>query len=284
MRAHRNPAVPRNRGDRRSYHPRVSSRERLRGTFEQVPELYDRARPTYPPEVIDDLVELARVPPGGRVVEIGPGTGQATVALAERGLSVVGVELGAGLADFARRKLARFPRVEIVTAAFEDWEPDEADFDAVAAFTAFHWLDPEVRYAKSARLLRPGGALAVVETAHVLVAGGDPFWVEVQEDYDAVVPSPDNRPPPYADEVGDLRAELEASGFFGEIEVRRRPWDVTYTADEWIAVLSTYSPNLARDPATTRELFDRIHARIEARPGGRVTKHYLATVNVARRR
>jgi len=260
----------------------VTSRETLRATFEQVPELYDRVRPTYPAEVIEGLVDLAQLRPGARVVEIGPGTGQATVALAERGLAVVGVELGEGLGAFARDKLARFPQVEIVTSAFEEWESDEAAFDAVVAFTAWHWLDPEVKYAKSAQLLRDGGALAVVEVAHVLVPGGDPFWVEVQKDYDEIVPDPENRPSPFADEVGDLRAEIEASGYFGEIEVRRHRWDVTYTADEWIAVMSTYSPHLARDPAITARLFDRIRARIDSRPGSRVTKHYLATLNVAR--
>ena len=230
----------------------MTSRETLRATFEQVPELYDRVRPTYPAEVIEGLVDLAQLRPGARVVEIGPGTGQATVALAERGLAIVGVELGEGLGAFARDKLARFPQVEIVTSAFEEWESDEAAFDAV------------------------------VEVAHVLVPGGDPFWVEVQEDYDEIVPDPENRPSPFADEVGDLRAEIEASGYFGEIEVRRHRWDVTYTADEWIAVMSTYSPHLARDPAITARLFDRIRERIDSRPGGRVTKHYLATLNVAR--
>jgi SAM-dependent methyltransferase len=259
----------------------VSSREELRWGFDRVPELYDRARPTYPAGVLDDVVELARLPPGGRVLEIGPGTGQATKPLAERGFEVVGVELGPQLAAYARRKLAAFPRVEIVNAAFEDWEPARAGFDAVVAFTAFHWIAPEVKYAKSARLVRRRGAVAVVEVEHVLAPGGDPFWVEVQEDYDAVVPSPENRPPPYADEVGDLRPEMEASGCFSEVEVRRRRWDVTYTADEWVAVLGTYSPNLAAERATTALLFERIRARIAARPGGYVTKHYLATVNVA---
>jgi len=260
----------------------VDARETLRATFEQVPELYDRARPTYPAALVDDLVELARIPPGGRVVEIGPGTGQATAALAERGLAVVGVELGAGLADYTRRKLAPFPGVEIVNAAFEDWEPAQADFDAVVAFTAFHWVDPDARYARSARLLRAGGALAVVEVSHVRVPGGDPFWVDVQDDYDAVVPDPENEPPPFAAEVGDLRAQMAATGLFDEVEARQHVWDVTYTADEYIAVLGTYSNNLARDPATTGLLFDRIRARIEARHDPRVTKHYLATLNVAR--
>ncbi len=260
----------------------MTSRRWLRATFEQVPELYERARPTYPTELIDDLVELVRIPPRGRVVEIGPGTGQATAALAERGLAVVGVELGAGLADYARRKLAQFPRVEIVNASFEDWEPDEAAFDAVVAFTAFHWVDPDARYAKPPRLLRAGGALAFVEVSHVRASGGDPFWVEVQDDYDAIVPDPANEPPPFAEEVGDLRAQLEETGLFDEAEVRRHGWDVTYTADEYIAVLGTYSPNLARDPATTELLFDRIRARIEARPEPHVMKRYLATLNVAR--
>jgi tRNA G46 methylase TrmB len=62
--------------------------ELLRTTFEQVPELYDRARPDYPPQVFDDLVALAQLPARARLVEIGCGTGQATVPLAERGYAI----------------------------------------------------------------------------------------------------------------------------------------------------------------------------------------------------
>jgi SAM-dependent methyltransferase len=242
----------------------------LRSTFDTVAELYDRARPTYPPELIDDVAAL-----GPRVLEIGPGTGQATRALAQRGLDVTAVELGPNLAALAQRNV---PQARVINADFERWEPERADFDAVVSFTAFHWLDPAVKYAKSARLLRPGGALAVAEVDHVLVEGGDPFWIEVQEDYDAVVPSPDNRPPPYAHEVGDLRAQMEETGLFAEIDVRRYRWDVEYTADEWVDVLRTYSPNIARDPETTERLLARIHRRIGTR---RVTKHYLATLNLS---
>ena len=253
----------------------MDSREGLRKTFDTVAELYDRARPTYPPELIDHVAAL-----GPRILEIGSGTGQATRALVERGAEVTAVELGPALAELARRNV---PGAEIVTADFETWEPECADFDAIVSFTAFHWIDPEVRYAKSARLLREHGLLAVVETAHVLVEGGDPFWAEVVEDYDAVVPGPDNRPPPRIDEVGDLRTQFEETGLFADVEARRYPWDVVYTADEWIDVQRTHSPTIAGDPATTKRLLDRIHARIEARPDGRVTKHYLATLTVGRR-
>jgi SAM-dependent methyltransferase len=255
----------------------------LRTTFDEVPELYDRVRPRYPDAVFDDLAELARLPTGGRILEIGPGTGQATRSLAERGYRVVAVELGPRLAALARRNLARFDSVEVVHADFETWEPDAAEFDGILSFTAFHWLDPEERYSKCARLLRPNGALGVVETAAVLPDGFDPFWVEVQEDYDAVVPSPDNRPPPRPDETRDLVDEIAASGVFGPTVVSRHIWVVEYTADEWIGVMDTFSPVRALDPDTRAELLARIHRRIEARPAGRMRKHYQATLNVARR-
>ena len=258
-------------------------RHRLRMMFEEVPELYDRARPIYPAQVFDDLVALAGLPEGGRIVEIGCGTGQATLPLAERGFEIVCVELGAGLAEVARRKLAPFPNVEIVNDRFETWESEAGDFDAVVAFTAFHWIDPEVRYAKSARVLRNDGALAVVATQHVLTERGNPFWAGVQEDYDAVEPSDDNRPPPHPDEVGDLSSEIDASGCFVNVAVRRHLWDVRYSPDEYIAVLDTYSGHRSMDDGARKTLYDRIRRRIESRPGQRVTKTYLATLNVARR-
>jgi SAM-dependent methyltransferase len=203
--------------------------------------------------------------------------------LAERGLEIVCVELGEGLAAVARRRLAGFATVDVVHATFEEWEPPGRAFDAVVAFTAFHWLDPEARYEKSARVLRRGGTLAVVETKHVLPEGGDPFFVAVQEDYDAVVPSEDNRPPGRPDEVGDLRAEMEASGAFGEVVVRRYLTDVAYSADEYLAVLDTYSGHRTMEPRARERLYELIRRRIEARPERTVTKTYLFTLNLARK-
>jgi SAM-dependent methyltransferase len=256
------------------------NREELRATFEEVPELYDRARPLYPDQVFADLVELTGLRPGDRILEIGPGTGQATRALAERGLEIVGVELGEGLAAVARRKLANLPGVEIVVGNFESWQPETAGFDAVVAFTAFHWIDPERRYERAARVLRDGGSLAVVTTKHVLPTGGDKFFVEVQKDYDAVVPSEDNRPPEPPQDVLDLGGEIEASGRFRMVGVRRHVWDETYSADDYVAVIDTFSGHRSMDQDRRLELFRRIRDRIGSR---RVRKTYLAILNVARK-
>src|SRR5581483_3456630 len=100
------------------------------------------------------------------------------------------VELSPELAAVARRNLASFPQTEIEVADFETWQPRQADFDAVVAFSAFHWIAPELRYTKPAALLRPGGVLAAVGAPHVRLAWDDSFWAEIQEDYDAVVPHP----------------------------------------------------------------------------------------------
>jgi SAM-dependent methyltransferase len=252
--------------------------------FEQVPELYERARPTYPEELFDDLAELTGLGEDARVLEIGCGTGQATLPLARRGYSVLCVELGAALATAARRNLAPFPNVEVVHANFESWEPDRAEFDSIVAFTAFHWVDPELRYEKAARLLRKDGSLAVAGSLHVRRREGDTFWTDVQEDYDAVVPSPDNRPPPFPDEIDDLRAEIEGSGRFEYVDNRRYVWDQEYTADEYISLLDTYSGHRALDDERRTQLYERIRRRIEARPDGRVVKTYITMLNVARKR
>jgi SAM-dependent methyltransferase len=260
--------------------PEHRDRERLRGTFGTVAELYDRARPTYPAVVFDDLAELAGLEPGSRVLEIGPGTGKATAELVRRGYAVTGVELSSELAEIARHNV---PEAEIAVADFETWEPREAGFDAVVVFNAFHWIAPELRHAKPARLLRAGGVLGVVGAPHVLPGDGDPFFAEVQADYDAVVPHPDNRPPGPPDEIEGWAQDWVASGFFERVEERRHLQAIRYTADEYIAVLGTFSDNLALPEEQRQELFRRIHARIAARPGGTVTKHHLLVLTAGYR-
>jgi SAM-dependent methyltransferase len=258
-------------------------RLRKRATFEEFAELYARGRPPYPAVVIDDVVELGGFGRGSRVVEIGCGTGQATAALAGRGLEVTCVELGPRLAEIARRELAAYPSVRVVNADVERWHPEDGLYDGVVAFLAFHWVDPERRYQLAAAMLRPGGALAVASLHHVMPPGADPFYLDVQEDYRAVGMGGDEPPPP-PEGIVYLDGEIDASGLFGPVVVRRREWEVVSTAEEHIALLNTYSPHLLLPDELRRELFDRIRRRIEARPGGTVRKSMLAIVQVARRR
>ncbi len=251
-------------------------RRERRASFDRAAELYERARPGYPDELIDDVVALTGLGPGSRVVEIGCGTGKATVPLAERGLRITCVELGASLAAIAQQKLALFPDVQVVNADFETWQPERADYDAVVAFTAFHWISPELRYPSVAAVLREGGALAVAMVYHVVTEDADPFFLEVQADYEAV--GKDGDPPGPPDEVAGFGAEMEASGLFRVVAERRYEWDLEYSADAYVDVLGTYSDHLMQEKETRERLFDLIRARIGDRT---VRKSHLATLDVA---
>jgi SAM-dependent methyltransferase len=258
----------------------------LATTFDTAAELYEQARPAYPAELFDDLAALLGPPataPG--VLEIGAGTG-ATRGLLARGWSVVALEPGPELARVARRVLTGLGDVEIVVAPFERWQAGaDASFDVVFAATSWHWLDPSVAYRKAATLLRPGGSLAIASTAHVLPdADGDPFFRDVEQAYEAVGISDgqDGPPPPEAVQAPDITA-IESSGLFEPPTVRRYVWGRSYSADEYLALLATYSGHVAASSDQRERLFADIRHRIDGKPSASVRKHYLTILQVARR-
>jgi SAM-dependent methyltransferase len=256
----------------------------LRATFDSAAERYARARPGYPAALFNDLVALAHLSPGARVLEIGCGTGQATLPLAERGFTIVAVELGASLAAVARRTLARFSSVDVIVAAFEEWRLPAQPFDLVLSATAFHWLDPAVRVSKAAAALRPGGTLAVVTTDHV-AGGTEPFFVDVQACYERWDPAtpPGLRLQP-ADQIPAQIDELDRSGWFEPAVVRRYEWEQAYSTDTYLDVLLTYSGHLALPDEARAGLLACIAELIDTRYSGALSKRYLNQLHVARRR
>ncbi len=264
--------------------PDETRRVLLSRTFDEDAELYDRARPGYPPELFDDLIEVAGVGPGCRVLEVGAGTGKATLPLAGLGCRITAVEMGAGMAAVARRNLAGSEAVEIVTADFETWPLPQEPFDVVLAASAFHWIDPAVRMTKAADALRPGGALAVVATQHV-AGGSEEFFVEVQGCYERFDPAtPPGLRPPAADDVdtSDHADEAARSGRFDPVVFRRHEWDLTYTTAEYLEVLQTYSGHRALPSEAREGLLECIAGLIDTRYGGRITKRYLTELRVSR--
>lgn len=155
---------------------------RRKESFDEAAEDYNRWRAGYPEEVVEDVLACAHIESSSRVLEVGCGTGQLSVPLANRGIDLVAVERGPNLAALARQNLARFPKARVQTAAFEDWPLPPELFDAVVIANAFHWLDPDVRHSKSARALRLGGYLTIGHAHHI--GGGTPgFFDETQRYY-----------------------------------------------------------------------------------------------------
>jgi SAM-dependent methyltransferase len=258
--------------------------ESLRGTFDAVAATYQDARPDYPTELYDDLVTDAGLGPGARLLEVGCATGKATRPLLDRGFLVVCVELGERLAEQARRDLAGMP-VTIHVSPFETWQAEGRGFDLVYAATAWNWIAPDVRYSKAHALLRPGGHLAIWDATHAFPVGFDPFFAEIQETYNAIGERHVGEwPPPPPDQVADRRDEILATGLFADVHVRRYLWSVRYTADEYIALLDTFSGHIAMEATKRDRLYTEIRQQISRRDDKRVVRHWLAILHVAARR
>jgi SAM-dependent methyltransferase len=264
----------------------TTDRDQLKTTFDSAARLYHEARPDYPDELYDELIALTRLTPDDEILEIGAATGKATLPLARRGYRITCVELGAGLADEARRNLNEFPLVNVVNANFEEWaeERRQGPFGLMFAATAWHWIDPDKRYRLAAGVLRPGGHLAFWSATHVIPEGGDPIFREIQDVYDEIgegMPGSAEFPTPRT--LPDSRAEISATGLFDEVSVRRFDWEIRYTADDYIRLLDTFSGHIAMEEWQRDRLYGEIRRRLAARPDGRLRRHWGAVLNVARR-
>ncbi|MFC4532789.1 class I SAM-dependent methyltransferase [Sphaerisporangium dianthi] len=265
----------------------MSADRRLRVTFDSAAPIYQRARPDYPAELYSDLLAITGVRPPGRLLEVGCGPGKATLPLARMGFHITAIELGDALAAEARRNLAEFPGVSLITSSFEEWAPPaDASFALVYAATAWKWVDAEVKYAKAAAVLPPGGHLAVWNADHAFPVGFDPFFTEIQKVYDAMGEGdgsawpparPEDRPEPTA-------AEFESSGLFDVVGTRRHVWALSYTAEEYIALLDTFSGHIAMEPAKREHLYGQVRRLLASREDGRLTRHWWAVLTLGRRR
>jgi SAM-dependent methyltransferase len=262
----------------------TQDREQLRTTFDSAAQLYHRARPDYPNELYDELVRLAGLRPGDRLLEVGCATGKATIPLARRGFAITCVELGVELAAEASSNLAEFREVRIVNSPFETWSSGPEPFDLVFAATAWHWIDPAVRYRKAWEALRPGGHLAFWSATHVFPADGDPFFHEIQDVYDEIG---ERLPPdatwPEAAEMPEDADEILASGLFRDVAVRHFGWEIDYDAEGYIRLLNSFSGHIAMEAWQRDRLYGEIRRRLALRPDGRLRRGWGAVLHVARR-
>ncbi len=196
------------------------------------------------------------------------------------------MELGAQLAAQARGELAGYPGVTIYGGAFETWlPPTGVRYQLAFAATAWHWVDPAVRYQRAWSVLTPGGHLAFWAAEHVFPPDGDPIFDELQPVYDEIgAPHPPDKPVrPRPGELPDSRAEIEASGLFGDVVTRQFDWAVSYPAEEYIRLLDTFSSHIAMTAGQRDRLYGEIRRRLAARPDGRLRRHWGAVLHVARR-
>jgi SAM-dependent methyltransferase len=265
-----------------------ATRHDLGQLFDEVPELYDRVRPTYPDELFADLVASSGLHEGSSVLEVGCGTGKATRSLAALGCSVTAVEPGAGMAALARERLASFRDVEVETSTFEKWNDRGRRFDVLVAASSWHWIDPSARWRKAHDVLRPGGWLGLIGNVVVRRPGEPEVYPETADLHEHFAPgNPAWGHPPLEAEVrgtdGDSGWVSGAVGLFGSPIVRWYPVVQWFDGNGFADLLRSQSLYRGLDSDVREPLLDAVAERIRTRMGDRAPRRYLSVLCVGQR-
>jgi ubiquinone/menaquinone biosynthesis C-methylase UbiE len=280
-----------------------STARRYGKVFDEIAVEYDRRRPAYPDELIDQACQVAGIGSGDRVLEVGCGSGQLTRGLAARGLHVTALEPGKNLIALARQNLEGAGEVDFANAQFEEALLPRGQFRAVFSASAFHWVDPEVSWQKAADVLVPGGTLALVQYFGLEEPRSKPDQEAVLAAMSRIAPDIAANWPAYRDldatlagmeqrrgNVSEVWAWLGSSDLgqeyagrlFGDVQVAVMPKLTEHTPDELNNLVRTMSFYARLSPGQ-RQGLERDYEAIYERLGRPIRASTVAALVTARR-
>jgi SAM-dependent methyltransferase len=257
----------------------VGSPDDIRLSFDKAAEIYDRARPSYPADLFDVLFQV--LPTDPEIVEVGPGTGQATKDLLARAASVHAIEIGPAMAARLRSNLPS-DRLRVTVGDFEDVTVVPRSADAVFASTAYHWISRAAQTDRPAAILRPGGIVAIIDLIQVDSPDDAGFFTASQWIYErygqghAGPPAPNRKD---ADPV--IRHVLEADPRFRSVAVHRYDWNQSYSAAGYRQLILSYSGTQMMEESARLGLLDDIETFVRRDFGDVVTRPLVATLTTA---
>jgi len=236
--------------------------------FGEVAEQYDRARPTYPPELVDHVVAAIPDAASARVLEVGAGTGKATVLFAPRVGLLVALEPDPAMAVIAERHAESLPDVTVVVDSFENWVTNLPPFDAILAAHCWHWVDPRIAYSKARALVQPEGVLAAFWNVPDLEVS--PLYEPINDAYREHAPSLEDKTVSTRQSFGDSLARHPG---FRMVEQREFDWALEYTSAQYTDMLCTHSDHHLLTEAQRSALMTAVRDVIED-AGGTITLRY----------
>ena len=248
-------------------------------SFDRVAEIYNEVRPNYPPAMFNHLFRL--LPPRPVILEVGPGTGQATRDLLHRDAVVHAVEIGPAMAAKLRGLLPS-EHLRVTVGDFERVDIPERSIDAVFSATAYQWISARAQLDRPAAILEPGAIMAIVDLNQVDSPDDAGFFEAAQPIYDRYGQGHTGPPAPARDSVDPpIHQALNEDPRFVEVEVRCYDWNQTYTASGYRKLMLSYSGTQMMESAARQGLVEDVEAFIERRFDGQVTRPLVVTLTTA---
>lgn len=255
-------------------------------TFNTVASAYEKLRPGYVQELYNSIFRYIPLSAASRAAEVGIGGGQATLPILQTGCKLTAVDSGANFTELCREKFREYPNFSAVTGKFEDVLFEENTFDLVFSASAFHWIPEETGYSKVFRMLKSGGAFARFAN-HPYRDKGNPALTEAidklyREYYYPFHKRPLDDRHEYDENDARERAAIAAKYGFTDIKYALFHRTRTFTPQEYVALLGTYSDHIAIDEPIRNAFFERIAEAIEIH-GGSITIYDTLDLQLARK-
>ncbi|NEP00149.1 MAG: class I SAM-dependent methyltransferase [Symploca sp. SIO2E9] len=248
-----------------------------------VADAYNRVRPRYRQELIYRALELAEVPQEATILEIGCGPGTATTSFAQLGFKMVCLEPNQEAYQLAQLNCAQYPNVDIKNTSFEEWELQPQQFNAVLAATSFHWISPKIGYPKVTEALKDDGTLILLWNT-ALQPEYEVFQI-LDQVYQTYAPSLAKYEQRITQEesIRKFGKTVIDSGYFQDLLYEQLVCELTYSIDDYLALLSTYSPYIMLDPQPRDSLFQGLREVLERNCPGNISLSHLSAFHIAKK-
>lgn len=253
-------------------------------SFDVFANNYDDVRPGYPAQMYEDIQKICAVSPQSSLLEIGAGSGIATVELAKLGCKIVGIEPGSNLVSIAKQKTAEYPKVEIKEAMFEEFKVEEK-FDVVLALTSFHWISEYMKYKKVFDSLNDSGSFVLVWNS--FFQSNSLASQEINALYREILP--DVYPPSDVDvnisvlsKLNGREREIHESNLFYIHFLRKYVTVCNYDSETYPKLLNTFPKIIKTDKKRRQEFLDRVGLVIKKY--GKISIPLLTTLIICKKR
>jgi SAM-dependent methyltransferase len=256
--------------------------EQRRHWYSPAAEAYAQVRPRYPQAIVDRVIEIAQLSSSSTLLEVGCGPAIATPAFAALGCPMGCVEPNPDFFRLAQQRCEAYPNVEIQNCSFEEWELQPGKFDALVAASSFHWVNPQVGYSKAAAALRPEGHLILLWNKELQPR--QEVYDQLSKVYETCAPSLSRAYEDSATQAAildELGQTAIASGHFKDMVSGHTEVGITYSVDQYLLLLNTYSPHLKLEPQAKQQLFAGLRQVLEQQ-GDTVELSFVSAFHVAR--